>query len=312
MRLVDDAHPGNDRRMQLAAERKMLGATLDYLILRTLAHDRNAATEEELNRRATGVSAASFEQETAKLRKILGRFEGRFPLDPQLSYLDMGCGSGGLTLSLAKLGVNRITGVDFMPRHIERARAYASLLGMGERVQFLCRDLRTWVPEEKYDVVLSFDAMEHIDDPQASLRRMGELIAPGGVAVLAFGPLFHSPYGDHMWDFFRLQIPWRGVLFSEQALLRVRAECFRPTDTAKSYREIAGGLNLMRYSEFLRYVRQTGWAFAYLAVNTFLRNKPALRALSGRLTRTPLLQDYFVHNVYAVLRRVDEGVPLAA
>ena len=167
-------------------------------------------------------------------------------------------------------------------------------------------------PPGRMPALPRFDAMEHIDDPQASLRRMGELIAPGGVAVLAFGPLFHSPYGDHMWDFFRLQIPWRGVLFSEQALLRVRAECFRPTDTAKSYREIAGGLNLMRYSEFLRYVRQTGWAFAYLAVNTFLRNKPALRALSGRLTRTPLLQDYFVHNVYAVLRRVDEGMPLAA
>ena len=106
-----------------------------------------------------------------------------------------------------------------------------------------------------------------------------------------------------MWDFFRLQIPWRGILFPEQAVLRVRRECFRPTDPAKGYREVAGGLNLMRYSEFLKYVRNTGWEFDYLAVNTCLRRLPPLRFISDIVTRVPAVRDYFVHNVYAVLRR---------
>jgi len=77
-------------------------------------------------------------------------------------------------------------------------------------VRFIRRDLRAWVPDEKYDALLSFDALEHIEDPEAFLRKMTEFVVPGGVAVLAFGPLFHSPFGDHMLDFFRLQIPWRG------------------------------------------------------------------------------------------------------
>jgi len=106
-----------------------------------------------------------------------------------------------------------------------------------------------------------------------------------------------------MYDFFRVQIPWRGVLFSEKAVLRVRAECFRPTDTATGYREIAGGLNLMRYSEFLKYVGDTGWRFDYLAVNTFLKGLPPLKFISEIVTRVPWVRDYFVHNVYAVLRR---------
>jgi hypothetical protein len=106
-----------------------------------------------------------------------------------------------------------------------------------------------------------------------------------------------------MWDFFRLQIPWRGVLFSEQAVLRVRRECFRSTDPASNYREIAGGLNLMRYSEFLKHVRDTGWEFDYLAVNTFLKRLPTLQFLSDIVMRFPVIRDYFVHNVYAVLRR---------
>ncbi|TMG74463.1 MAG: class I SAM-dependent methyltransferase [Betaproteobacteria bacterium] len=281
----------------------MLGTTLDYFILRGLAHSRNRATEEQLNRCSSQVSAESFEKEMSKFRKIIGRFEGHLPIDPGLRYLDMGCGTGELTIAFAKLGVRRITGVDVLPRRIERAQAYVRQLGMGRDVQFICGDLHAWVPEEKYDVLLSFDVLEHIEEPEAFLRKITGFAAPGGIAVLAFGPLFHSPYGDHMWDFFRLQIPWRGILFPEQAVLRVRRECFRPTDPAKGYREVAGGLNLMRYSEFLKYVRNTGWEFDYLAVNTCLRRLPPLRFISDIVTRVPAVRDYFVHNVYAVLRR---------
>lgn len=285
----------------------MLGATLDYLILRGLAHRRNLATEEQLDAFSGGVSAESLAEAGSKCRKLLDRFEGHLPVDSGLSYLDLGCGTGALTLAFASLGAKRITGVDLLPRNIDRANAYARKLGMHERVQFICRDLRTWVPAEKYDVLLSFDALEHVEDPRAFLRKMTALVVPGGVAVLAFGPLFHSPFGDHMWDFFRVQLPWRGVLFSEEAVLRVRRECFRPTDPADSYGKVAGGLNLMRYSEFRKHVRDAGWEFAYLAVNTFLKRLPPLRVISDLVTRVPGLRDYFVHNVYAVLRRAGAG-----
>jgi len=281
----------------------MLGATLDYLILRGLAHRRNQATEQELDELSDQIPAGSVEDAVSKCRKLLDRFEGHLPVDPGLSYVDLGCGTGELTLAFAKLGVERITGVDFLPRNIDRARAQARELGAGEGVRFVRHDLRAWVPDEKYDVLLSFDALEHIEDPEAFLRKMTEFVVPGGIAVLAFGPLFHSPFGDHMWDFFRLQIPWRGVLFSEQALLRVRRECFRPTDPADRFQKVAGGLNLMRYSEFLRHVRVAGWEIDYLGVNTFLKRLAPLRFISDMVVRVPGLRDYFVHNVYTVLRR---------
>ena len=280
----------------------MLGATLDYLILRALAHRRNRATEEQLDALSERASPAALEEAGSKFAKLVERFEGRLPIDPRLRYLDVGCGSGELTLAFARRGIEHVTGVDVLPRNIEAARACARRAGVGEGVQFVCRDFYEWAPEGKYDVLLSFDALEHIEAPAAFLARMADLLAPGGVAVLAFGPLFHSPFGDHMWDFFRVQIPWRGVLFSEKALLRVRRECFRPTDPADSYRQIAGGLNLIRYSDFLKHVSDTGWTFDYLRVNAFLET-PAFRFASSLLTRVPALRDYLVHNVYAVLRR---------
>jgi len=281
----------------------VLGSALDYLILRGLAHTRNRATEEQLDALFAGSSDQCLAGAISKALKLHERFEGHLRLDPGLRYLDLGCGSGELSLAFAGLGARRITGVDFLPRNIERARASAAYLGLDETVQFVCADLYEWAPNGKYDVLLSFDALEHVGDPGALLRRMADFIAPGGAAVLAFGPLFHSPFGDHMWDFFRWQIPWRGVLFSEKAMLRVRRECFRPTDPADGYGKVAGGLNRIRYSEFLEQVRDTGWKFDYLAVNTFLKRLPPLRLLSDFVTRVPRLQDYFVHNVHAVLRR---------
>lgn len=278
----------------------MLGNTLDYVLLRALAHERNKATEEQLD--ADGDVAITEEQLTTKLPKIIRRFEGHFPVDPDLRYLDMGCGSGEFTVALAKQGIKHITGVDFLPRFVASAQANARAAGVEDRVRIVCHDLRTWEPDRKFDVLLSFDSFEHIDTPRPFMARMAEFLAPGGRAVLAFGPMFQSPFGDHMWDFFRVQVPWRGVLFSEQAMLRVRRECFRPTDPATRYQDIAGGLNLMRYSEFLDHARATGWTFEYLRPNAFVEHK-ALRALSRAVTATPVLGDYFVHNVYAVLKR---------
>jgi SAM-dependent methyltransferase len=284
----------------------VLGEALDYRVLRSLAHARLRATEAELDRlhaeqgRDPGAADAA-----AKLDKLLARFEGRFPLDPRLSYLDLGCGEGELALALARLGARRVTGVDFMPRAIEAARLNARRAAAGGAVRgevsFLCADLHAWQPAARFDVLLSIDVFEHVRDPEGFLARMAGFLAPGGVAVMAFGPLFHSPFGDHMKAFFRVQLPWRGVLFNERALLRVRRECYRPTDPAERLQDIAGGLNRMRYGEFLRALERTGWRARFLRVNAGIPG-PA-RAVSRLVTSLPWARDYFVHNVYAILER---------
>ena len=278
----------------------MFGKNVDYWILKRLAHGRNRATEEELDQ--NGCSSLTLEQMGAKLPRVLDRFEGHLPLSPDLHYLDMGCGSGELTLGLAQHGVKHIVGVDFLPRFVELARRNAESASAHADVSFECADLHTWNPPRKFDVVLSFDALEHIDKPGEFLVTMSRFLAPGGKAVLSFGPLFHSPFGDHMYEFFKVQIPWRGALFSEEAMMRVRREYYRPTDPAVRYSQVAGGLNLMRYSEFLRHARAAGWEFEFLQTNAFLRQR-ALKRLSNAVCKLPVVQDYVVHNVYAVMTR---------
>jgi SAM-dependent methyltransferase len=281
----------------------MFGSTIDYRILRPLTHCRELETESELNARFGRPAAIDMNAAEARFLKLQERLHGRFPIQPDLSYLDIGCGTGDITLALAKLGAGHVTGLDLVPRHTSAAIANARRLGLAGRVEFVCHDVHHWTPRRRFDVVLSHEALEHICDPKGFLARLDALVEPDGIAVLAFGPLFPSPFGHHMDHFFRVQVPWRGVLFSQQAVLRLRREQYRPTDQGATYSEIVGGLNLLSYSQFLRHVEETGWKFDFLAVNPQLARFPLLARLSGALIRLPLIRDYIASSVYAILRR---------
>ncbi|HLI86684.1 MAG TPA: class I SAM-dependent methyltransferase [Bryobacteraceae bacterium] len=279
----------------------MLGSTIDYYLLRPFTHNRNCETEEQIEARHAHTSV-DLDAALRRIDKLQRRLDGRFPIDPALRYLDVGCGIGDMALALARLGARHVTGIDYVPRGIAVARANAERLGLADRVDFVVNDIHDWEPEDAYDVVLSHEALEHISDPRAFLARLRRFTRPDGIAVLAFGPLFHSPVGDHMWGFFRVNIPWRGVMFSEQALLRLRRERFRPTDGAKRYGEVVGGLNLMRYSEFLKYTHEAGWKFDFLDLNPQLKSIPPAYWLSRTLCAIAGVRDYFATAVYAVLR----------
>jgi SAM-dependent methyltransferase len=280
----------------------VFGSVVDYWLLRPLTHSRNCATEEELNARAAGNVSIDIDVELAKIQKLQQRLGGRLPIAENLTYCDVGCGEGGMTLALATLGAQLVTGIDVTPRGIVTAVTNSKRLQLNTRVQFICTDVHSWVPQTKYDVVLSHEALEHIQEPEKFLSRLRTLVKPAGVVVLAFGPLFRCPFGDHMDGFFRIPIPWRGVLFSEQAILRLRRERFRPTDTATRYQDITGGLNLMRYSEFLKCATYLGWTFEFLSVNPQLKKFKLIYSLSNALSGTPHVQDYVAGSVYAVMR----------
>jgi 2-polyprenyl-3-methyl-5-hydroxy-6-metoxy-1,4-benzoquinol methylase len=283
----------------------MFGSTIDYWILRPLTHNRKLESEEELDARFSHSSMIDMAAAIRRVLKLQSRLQGRFPIQPDLRYLDIGCGTGDITLALAKLGAGKVTGLDFLPRYISAAVANSERVQLGDRVEFVCCDVHDWTPPHRYDVVISHEALEHIRDPKGLLARLSALVESKGIAVLAFGPLFPSPFGDHMGGFFRVPVPWRGVLFSEEAVLRLRRMQYRPTDPAASYPEIAGGLNLLRYSEFLRHVAETGWEFDFLAVNPQLARVPPLYWMSNALVRTPLVRDYVASSVYTILRRAE-------
>lgn len=112
-----------------------------------------------------------------EIRAVLDGFELR-----GLTVLDVGCGSGGITLSLASdYGAAGVVGVDVEKPVLNKARARAVERGLNDRVQFVRIEPGPLpFPDESFDVVFSKDAMIHIPDKEALFRDLFRLLRPGG------------------------------------------------------------------------------------------------------------------------------------
>ena len=97
--------------------------------------------------------------------------------------LDLGCGTGSLSLLAAEQG-HRVTGVDLSPARVERARAKLA----GRDAAFLVGDAaQPPVGEQRFDVVLVRHVLWALPDPGRVLRRWWGLLRPGGRLVLVEG-----------------------------------------------------------------------------------------------------------------------------
>lgn len=154
------------------------------------------------------------------------------------TVIDFGCGTGGQSVQMARMGAGRVIGIDIQPAMVERARETAQRHGVADRCHFATGT------DERADIIISKDAFEHFDDPAAILRRMGELLKPDGCVLAAFGPTWFHPYGGHLFSVF----PWSHLVFTERALIRWRSD-FK-SDGATCFAEVDGGLNQMTIRRF--------------------------------------------------------------
>ncbi|MYW69657.1 methyltransferase domain-containing protein [Streptomyces sp. SID8379] len=110
------------------------------------------------------------------------RLDGWLPERPG-DLLDLGCGTGSLSLLAAERG-HRVTGVDFAPAMLERARRKLA----GHDADFLLGDAAAPPVEQgAYDVVLARHVLWALPDTEAALRRWVSLLRPGGRLVLIEG-----------------------------------------------------------------------------------------------------------------------------
>jgi ubiquinone/menaquinone biosynthesis C-methylase UbiE len=86
--------------------------------------------------------------------------------------LDIGCGSGGITVSLARdHGAGRVIGIDVEAPVCARARERAEKAGLADRVEI--RQVEPGplpLPDASVDLVFSKDSIVHIPDKAALAR----------------------------------------------------------------------------------------------------------------------------------------------
>ena len=133
-------------------------------------------------------SCAYFEEPTASLdaaqRAKKRHIAAKLRLRPGLRVLDIGSGWGGLALYLAGLGGVDVTGITLSVEQQKLATERAEKAGLADRVRFLLRDYRDDLGT--FDRVVSVGMFEHVGVPHydAFFRRVRDLLAPDGVALL--------------------------------------------------------------------------------------------------------------------------------
>jgi SAM-dependent methyltransferase len=127
--------------------------------------------------------------------------------------LDVGCGSGGLTIALAQLGWE-VEGVEWDPQAAERARITSGrVVRLGDFRQL---DL----PVGVFDLIVLNHVFEHFDAPCVALGRVAELLSPRGRAVFVYpnpGSLGARRFGEH---WFPWEVPRHLVLPPMRALVK--------------------------------------------------------------------------------------------
>lgn len=95
--------------------------------------------------------------------------------------LDIGCNTGYGTLRFAPVA-KRVIGVDVSPRAIDAARQRAP---DGRPEFILTSGFELPFPDASFDLVTSFQVLEHVPDPLAYLREIERVARPGGTVILA-------------------------------------------------------------------------------------------------------------------------------
>ena len=103
---------------------------------------------------------------------------------PNLRILDIGCGWGGLALTLARDYGAHVTGITLSAEQLATAQSRAREAGLAHRVSFQLLDYRAVTGQ--YDRVVSVGMFEHVGvanyaDFFATIR---DRLAPGGIALL--------------------------------------------------------------------------------------------------------------------------------
>lgn len=118
-------------------------------------------------------------EDLPSLAAKLGAGLDEFGVGPHETVLDVGCGTGNLTLALlARLSsAGRVVAVDIAPRMIEEARRKTR----DPRVEWHVADVRRLpLPSAACDRAFCFSVWPHIGDPGAAAEELGRVLRPGG------------------------------------------------------------------------------------------------------------------------------------
>lgn len=245
-----------------------------------------------------------YEQGEVTIENYL-RFATKEEMFKDKVVLDIGCGAGGKTMYYAKLGVERIVGLDILEKYRADSQELAKKLGVEDKFEFVCADsANTGFAENTFDTVIMNDAMEHVDDPGGTLKEVYRILKPKGRLYVNFPPYSH-PYGAHVQDV--IGIPYVQKLFSEQTMIDAYKELVKDKPDAAERLEFRFSVgedgkehnsycNKMSIKWFNNLLKENNY-------NKLYYYEQPIRKYVTPLARIPGVKEFFTRMVVAVLEK---------
>ena len=121
---------------------------------------------------------------TWHIKKEISRLKHIIPHAPEI--LDAGSGFGQYSYYLAeKFKKGRITGIDINEGQISDCNTFARATRLSERLLFRVADLLNFHEPDKYDLILSVDVMEHIEEDIRVFKNLYGSLKKGGVLLIS-------------------------------------------------------------------------------------------------------------------------------
>ena len=99
-----------------------------------------------------------------------------------LKILDIGCGGGLISEPMTRLGAS-VTGIDASSKNISIAKAHAKKNNLD--ITYLCSKPESLDPQNKFDIILNLEVVEHVENLDLYLESCLNLLKPGGIMFTA-------------------------------------------------------------------------------------------------------------------------------
>ncbi len=114
------------------------------------------------------------------LRKIAPEFKG------EAFVLDAGSGFGQYTWRMSRMNrLWKIKAVDINSEQIADCNSFFALAGLSERVKFETGDLTKLNDSDKYNIILSVDVMEHIEEDILVFSNFCKALKDNGILIIS-------------------------------------------------------------------------------------------------------------------------------
>ncbi len=123
-----------------------------------------------------------------QLNPVRSHYIAQFVELDQCRLLDVGCGGGILSESMAEAGAN-VTAIDLASKALDVARQHRDESGLEidyrrSSAEQLAADIEAG-KEDRFDLITCLEMLEHVPEPDDIIAAISSMLSPGGLCVLS-------------------------------------------------------------------------------------------------------------------------------